>query len=249
MGAARPLPLGGRRFADLCRDVYVLAQYVDLTAGPRRGWRWEQRIADTLARRGFPATTGSSGVEVRGLLAASGLRHQMDATIECSDVYVVGEWKAYTKAVPKNELLRFKAATDDFYDAIVEYGVPKRPIVRLFGIAGDACPSLRGYAARHGIALIERSRWPSPVLADPLLRWPPGEGPSGIDVQRLAWLARPLQTVYPQLPDGSLQIPPQLPTPALEAILAVQDQWSTRLWDWVDSQPGTFEQYGLQLSA
>jgi hypothetical protein len=44
--------------------------------------------------------------------------------------------------------------------------------LRIFGVAGDASPNLRWYAARHGITLIERTRWPAPVLADPYLRWP-----------------------------------------------------------------------------
>ena len=52
------LTTGGRRFADLCRDLFTLAQ--DSVAqnaasrGPSRGWRWEARIADVLAYRGFP---------------------------------------------------------------------------------------------------------------------------------------------------------------------------------------------------
>ena len=62
-------------------------------------------------------------------------------------------------------------------------------------MAGDASPQLRWYAARHGIVLVERTRWPAPVLGDPLLRWPPGDGPDEIDRQRLACLSRPLRSI------------------------------------------------------
>ncbi len=166
---------GGRRFADLCRDLYALAQGANCDAagvrGPERGWSWEARVADALSRRGFPVEPLPGGVRVFGAVPASGLRHQTDAAVHCADAHVVGEWKSYSGAVPKNELLRFKAATDDLYDAL-SVRLPRRPVLRLFGVAGDASPQLRWYAARHGIALIERSRWPAPVLADPALPWP-----------------------------------------------------------------------------
>jgi hypothetical protein len=102
------------------------------------------------------------GIRVFGILPASGLRHQIDATIDCTDAHVIGEWKSYRGPVPKNEVLRFKAATDDLYEALIGCRV-RWPIIRLFGVRGDASRELRWYAARHGIALIERSRWPAPV--------------------------------------------------------------------------------------
>lgn len=238
----------GRCFSDLCQYLYVLAQTVDATPGPRRGWHWEQRIATVLAQRGLPVETLPGGVRVLGAMPASGLHHQTDAAINCKEAYVIGEWKAYTAPVPKNEVLRFKAVTDDLYDAMGE-NIPRRPVLRLFGIAGDASPELRWYAARHGITLVERSRWPAPVLARYDMPWPAGDGPSQIDRRRLAWLSRPLQDVYPRLPDGSLRLPRRLPDPAISSLLAIQDRWSERLWELIDSQPGTFEQYAIALTA
>lgn len=219
----------GRRFADLCRDLFVLAQVVDSTLGPGRGWRWEVRIAEALARRGLPVEAVPGGISVHGVLPQSGLRHQTDAAIRCADAYVIGEWKAYVGAVPKNELLRFKAVTDDLYDAMVEQQ-PQRPVLRLFGVAGAASPELRWYAARHGITLVERSRWPAPVLASANVVWPAGEGPDQIDRRRLAWLFRSLQEVYPRLPDGSTRLPRPLPKPTVDSLLAVQNRWSDYLW-------------------
>jgi hypothetical protein len=155
----------GRRFTTLCQDLFALAHAPDDVRGPERGWRWEHRIADYLGKKGFPVEPMPGGVRVFGIVPASGLRHQTDAAIDCVDAHVIGEWKAYSRPVPKNEVLRFKAATDDLYDSLVELR-PRLPVIRLFGVCGDASDELRWYAARHGICLVERSRWPTPVLAD-----------------------------------------------------------------------------------
>lgn len=225
-----------RRYPTLCAELYRLALERDDThRGPERGFRWERRVACALAERGFSANAVAGGVEIHGVLPASGLRHQIDATIGCRDAEVIGEWKAYRGPVPKNEVLRFKAVTDDLYDAL-SARPPRRPIYRLFGVAGDASDPLRHYAARHGITLVERSRWPAPVLADEHLPWPAGIGPSDIDRRRLAWLSRPLQSVYPRLPDGSLVLPKRLPGSAVEALLDIQDLWSDRLWELLDER-------------
>lgn len=246
------LTCGGRRFADLCRDLYVLAQDGDagtrLVRGPARGWLWERRIADTLAARGYPAEPMPGGVQVLGVVPASGLRHQTDAAVHCTDAHVVGEWKSYSGGVPKNELMRFKAATDDLYDSLA-LRLPNRPVFRLFGVGGDVSPQLRWYAVRHGVSLVEHSRWPAPVLADPLIRWPEGYGPSDTDRRRLQWMSRPMQDAYPRLPDGSLRLPPPPRESAVEALLALQDRWSDRLWSALDAEPGTFERFAGCLVA
>jgi len=223
--SARP----DRRFASLCADLHGLAQQPLDANGPARGWRWEERIAEGLRARGFPARSVAGGIHVHGVLPASGLRHQIDGEITCDDALVLGEWKAYHGPVPKNEMLRFKATSDDLYDEMASRRTPPRDVLRLFGVAGDGSPALRSYAARHGIALIERSRWPGPVLADPLLAWPDGRAPTDIDRQRLQWLSRPLQHVYERSADGRLLWPRRIPDPAVQALLAMQDRWSTRL--------------------
>ncbi len=55
------------------------------------------------------------GCSFLGRASLSGLAHQVDAVIGCRDVIVIGEWKAYRGTIPKNELLRFKAVSDDYY--------------------------------------------------------------------------------------------------------------------------------------
>lgn len=246
------LSRGGHRFADLCRDLYALAQDADTATevlrGPARGWLWERRIADVFAIRGYPTEPIPGGIRVFGVLPASGLRHQIDAALHCSDAHVIGEWKSYSGPVPKNELLRFKAATDDLYDSLARR-LPHRAVLRLFGVGGDVSTQLRWYAARHGISLVERSRWPAAVLADPQLTWPEGCGPSEADVRQLRWFSRPMQEVYPRLPDGSLLLPPPPADSAIDALLRLQNRWSDRLWSAVDAEPGTFENYASELIA
>jgi hypothetical protein len=242
------LMLRPHAYSSLCRDLFLLAQTPDESAGRERGSRWESQITTELALQGYPVECAPGGIRVFGVLPASGLRHQTDAAIDCVDAHVLGEWKSYRGPVPKNEVLRFKATSDDLYDALIQHR-PRRPVLRLFGVRGDASRELRWYAARHGITLVERTRWPAPVLADVGLPWPPGEGPGRIDRGRLAWLSRPLQRVYPHQPDGSLRLPRPLPDAAVEALLDLHDCWSDRLWDTLDSDPMVLEQrlFGLPV--
>jgi hypothetical protein len=211
----------------LAGELHGLAQYEDGTPGPARGFRFERRIADGLARRGFPVRAVPGGVEIFGVLPASGLLHQMDAEIRCADADVIGEWKCYVGAIPKNEVLLFKAKTDDLFDALLPRP-PKRPLFRFFGMAGDATRELRIYAARHGIGLIERSRWPACVLQDPFLDWPRGEGPGTEDLRRLDYLCRPMQSVVRTRPGGVLLARP-LSAVTADALIATHDRWSDRL--------------------
>jgi hypothetical protein len=226
---------GGRRFPVLCRDLHLLAQEIDPAPGPARGWRWERQIAEALFLRGFPVRSVFGGLEVHGAVPASGLRHQIDAEIRCRDALVIGEWKAYSLPIPKNEVLRFKAVTDDIYETM-SARPPRMAIMRLFGAAGDASYELRRYAARHGIAVVERSRWPAAVLADSELRWPAGMAPTDYDRRRLAWLCRPMQRVLRRQPDGSLLMSRPPREPAIDAVLALHDCWSERLSDILENR-------------
>ena len=227
---------GGRRYSCLCSDLYLLALEGVDGDGPRRGWLWEQMIAARLVERGYPARAIAGGVSIFGVTPASGLRHQVDAEIRCVDALVIGEWKAYRGPVPKNEVLRFKGITDDIFEGM--HGrPPTAPLLRLFGVAGDASTELRWYAARHGITLIEQTRWPAPVLADPYLRWPIGAEPSACEIERVRWLSRPMQEAYPAAEGGGYIVPP-LPAPStVEAMLRSQDALSEKLWRLIDADP------------
>ena len=219
---------GGRRLGVMLGELHGLAQLVDPEPGPRRGVRFERHVADGLAAAGFPVRMVPGGLEICGVLPASGLAHQIDADIACTDAHVIGEWKAYRAPVPKTEVMLFKAKTDDIYDTMSD-PPPRRPVLRVFGMAGDASPALRTYAARHGIALVERTRWPTPVLADPLMHWPEGTGPTREELRRLRFLCRPLQQVYCSTPGVGIVLAPPLSKVAAEALIATHNRWSRRL--------------------
>ena len=215
------------RFEVMCALLHTFAQAARSGFWAERGYRWERRVERELLLSGFAIRSLPAGSRVLGTFSASGLRHQVDAEIRCERAFVIGEWKSFTGPVPKNELLRFKAVTDDYYE-VMSPGVRRASVLRIFGVSGDGSLRLRRYAARHGIALIERSRWPAAVLADPSLRWP-GEGPPEGDRRRLAWMTRPMQRVMRHQDDGSmlLECPPR--DTAIEALLRLQERWSARL--------------------
>lgn len=234
-------------FSRLCRDLFLLSNLDMGAKGPLRGARWEQRIADHLAGLCVPAEAFPGGCSVLGHFSLSGLHHQIDTTLGCKNAVVIGEWKAHTGTLPKNELLRFKAVTDDYFMNIAGRG-PTLPIMRVLCCTGKASDNLRVYAAIHGILLIEPSRWPSAVLAGDPSIWPTHDAvPSDCERRRIAWLSRPLQKALVPRTDGSFLIPKPASLAAIEAALLLHDQWSARLWDSIDLKPGQFESYLLNV--
>lgn len=223
-------------FAALCRDLFLLAQDPPARAGPSRGTEWENRVAGHLTVRGLPVEATPGGCQIFGHASLSGLKHQIDGTIACPDALVIGEWKAHRAAIPKNEILRFKAAADDFYMAMAG-ALPARPVMRVFGGAGRVTRELRSYAALHGITVIDPEHWPAPLLATDHLGWPQLRRPvpSAEDRRTLAWLSRPMQQVLKPLAGRAFRVPPAPPPPRIAAALELQDHWSGRLWDAADS--------------
>ena len=228
--------------ADLCQDVFLLAQLGIDGSGPVRGRRWEQRVADCLAMRGVPSEPQPGGYSVLGHVSLSTLKHQIDGTLGCADAIVMAEWKAFTGNLPKNELLRFKAATDDYFMAFGNGG-PSRPVVRIFGGIGEASDSVRAYAYHHGIVLIERGRWPVPVLVSDKAFSPRPDSPcpGAADRKHLTWTARPMQHVLMSQDDGAFMVPKPPEKARIEALLSLHDHWSEALWQEWDFEPGRFE--------
>lgn len=229
-------------FARLSRDLFVLAHAGVCGRGAERGTRWERRVAEYAAASGIPVDVLPGGYTVFGHVALSGLPHQIDTSLGCNDALVICEWKAYGGDLPKNELLRFKAASDDYFMSVAE-GRPTRPVMRIFGGVGIASEGVRRYAALHGIALIESGRWPAPVLGHSQLPLgvPLGDGPSVHDRTALLWLSRPLSCVLNRQSSGSFVIPRPASAAHVESCLSAQDRWSEWLWDAIDAVPGTFE--------
>ena len=237
-------------FSDLCRDLFLLAHIGIDGVGSHRGWKWEQRVGDYLAKRGAPVEVLPGGCKVFGHVSLSTLRHQIDGAIDCADAIIIGEWKAFKGKLPKNELLRFKAATDDYFMALGNEA-PNRPVVRVFGGTGKASDELRAYAYLHGIALIEQDHWPVPSLvSDNVLRYQPDlPCPGPADRRHLEWTFRPLQQVLSAQGDGSFVLPTPPKLARIQSLLSLHSYWSDALWEEMDCDPGRFEDILARMQA
>jgi hypothetical protein len=227
------------RFERLCRDIFFLAQLAHSDHADQ-GFRWERRVASHIAAEGLAIETQPGGCSFLGRASLSGLAHQVDAVIGCRDVIVIGEWKAYRGTIPKNELLRFKAVSDDYYLSLGPHS-PGRPIMRVFGGTGVFTPELRRYGALWGITLVDANWWPAPVLASARTVWPGRCDPHLVDRRQLRWLSRPLQGTLCRQPDGSYRTPPPRARAHIDALIALHAYWSDELWAYVDDVPGRFE--------
>jgi len=225
-------------FVGLVRDLFCLANLHLAEGGAGDGAGLEQRIKRHLAATGVRPVTVFSGVRSLGSHSLSGLYHQIDATGATQEAVVIGEWKAYRGSLPKNDLMRFKAATDDYW--LRQHAFASAPVVRVFGGTGHASPALRRYAAQWGICLITTDHWPTPILASEATVWP-DEKPDNLARRYLGWLARPLNAVCTPQPDGTWSIPKPVPDAAVDHFLRLHDQWSAALWQRFDRRPGSFQ--------
>ena len=212
---------------DLGLDLFRAAQ----TAASGDGRAWESAAVSCVVGHGARPESVPGGARLYGFRSASWLAHQLDAVVALDGVDVILELKAHGKALPKNDLLRFKAATDDFYVGLGR-DLPRRPIYRLFAGLGVASMGMRRYAALHGIAMVERDRWPSIVLASPKVLGP-ADRPSCPEQRALACLVRPMQVVL-RPSGGGYVVGPGLADRALDATLDLQDIWSERSWASID---------------
>jgi hypothetical protein len=225
--------------ADLCLDLFLLG-HAHLAAGQAGdGVAFERRVRDHLDT---VALSHGTGFRIFPRRSTSGIYHQLDEEITCAQACVVGEWKAYTGQIPKNDLIRFKSATDDYW--LAHTTRRDQPVVRIFGGTGSVTEAMRAYAAQWGIIRIVPDRWPIPTLCDPELLSSPGrlDPPSQLDRRALTSLARPLNTVLELQQDRSWRIP-AVPTPAdLDGRLQLWEQWSDRAWGWWDDDvPARFD--------
>jgi hypothetical protein len=222
----------------LIRDLFCAAN-AHLAAGEAGDGRaFERRVERLLAASGVRPVEAFSGIRLLDSHSLSGLYHQIDATGRTREAVVIGEWKAYRNSIPKNDLLRFKAATDDYW--LRQHPYATAPVIRIFGGTGYVSPALRRYAAQWGICLITPDRWPAPVLAAETTTWP-NAAPDRLARRYLAWLCRPINAVCTPQRDGGWLIP-KLPTNAsIDHFLALHDRWSDELWRRFDRRAGSFE--------
>jgi hypothetical protein len=222
------------------RDLFCLAN-AHLAAGQAGDGRaFERRIERHLAAVGVRPVEVFSGVRSLGSQSLSGLYHQIDATGSTREAVVIGEWKAYRGAIPKHDLMRFKAATDDYW--LRQHHYAAAPVMRVFGGTGHVSAALRRYAAHWGICLITTDRWPSPLLAAQSTAWSNG-GPDHVARRYLAWLSRPLGSVCIPQADGSWSIPKPPDDATIDHFLSLHDRWSTELWRRFDGEPGSFNRW------
>lgn len=228
-------------FAAFCRDLFLLACVCPLPCGPERGRVWETSVFDYLTRRLTATESIPGGYRFCGYASVSGLSHQLDSACDLGKGIVLAEWKAHRGAIPKNDLLRFKAATDDYLIGLGR-AIPRHPVFRLFGGPGESSDQLRAYAAQHGITIINRRQWPIPVLVGDPFIWPAAAdpGPRADERRMLGWASRPWQRVMSARPDGAFLVHPPASAAMIQALLRLQSHWSDRLWDAVDEQPRRF---------
>lgn len=217
--------------ASLCLDLFLLG-HAHVEAGQAgEGFAFERRVRRHLDAIGLP---NARGFRVFGHRSISGLYHQLDEQTACHDSLVIGEWKAYSGQIPKNDLLRFKAATDDYWLAEPEH--VSIPVVRVFGGTGSVTESMRRYAAHWGIILLTPERWPIPSLCDQDLLWADGDldGPSAPDLRTMTNLIRPMSDLLALQADGSWRIPPMANAADMATRLGVWENWSEWAWKWWD---------------
>lgn len=222
------------------RDFFCLAN-AHLAAGEAGDGRaFERRVERHLVATGVRSVEVFSGVRSLGSHSLSGLYHQIDATGRTREAVVIGEWKAYRGSIPKNDLLRFKAATDDYW--LQQHPYATVPVIRVFGGTGYASPALRRYASQWGICLITPDRWPAPVLAAQTTAWP-DIAPDRLARRYLAWLCRPINAVCIPQRDGGWLIPKPPTNATIDYFLGLHDRWSNELWRRFDGRPGSFERW------
>jgi hypothetical protein len=222
------------------RDFFCLAN-VHLAAGePADGRAFERRVERYLVANGVRPVQVFSGVRSLGSYSLSGLYHQIDATGRTREAVIIGEWKAYQGSIPKNDLLRFKAATDDYWLQQQPYATA--PVIRVFGGTGHLSLALRRYAAQWGICLITPDRWPAPLLAAETTMWP-DIAPDRLARRYLAWLYRPVDAVCTPQRDGGWLIPRPPTNAIIDHFLTLHERWSDELWRRFDTRPGSFERW------
>ncbi len=217
--------------ADLVLELFLAAQQAPVGDGPAFERAFVERLHGTTIR--IESVPG--GARLYGFASQSGLAHQLDVVAALADGDVIVELKAHRGAMPKNELLRFKAATDDYLMGLAA-DAPSRPIYRVFGGPGHASRGMRRYAALHGIALVEGGRWPSLVLAGERVPWSVEEAPSLETRRSILALVRPMQEALRPIRGGYFASP-WARTQSPDAILELQDEWSFRLWAELDRGP------------
>lgn len=160
------------------------------------GDRWERNVASSLRAAGARVGQLPGTSMPFGFRSMSGLPHQLDLAASVLGALFLLEMKAHRRVVPKNDLLRFVAASEDCYLGLGPY-TPSQPLYRVLVSIAPAAASARLYAAVRGVGIIDGALWPAPVLASSRLTWPDGTLPPAPEERAaLNELVRPMQADY-----------------------------------------------------
>lgn len=145
---------------EMALDLFAIVQYwkppVD---GAARGRLFEKILYRHCEKRRLPLMETAGSRTVRGVRAASGIMHENDAVIACSDLTIQCELKHLSGEVSKNDLLIFNQKGIDYLCA-EDQRLRRLPLYRIFLSGNLLNPSARRFALQWGIVVIEPDRLP-----------------------------------------------------------------------------------------
>lgn len=190
------------------------------------GDRWERYIASSLRAVGARVGQLPGTCMPFGLRSMSGLPHQLDLAASVPGAVFLLEMKSHRRVVPKNDLLRFVAASEDCFLGLGPY-VPSQPLYRMLVSIAPTSPPARLYAGVRGVGIVDGSIWPAAALASLRLSWPGGIVPPSTEERKaLAQLVRPMQDDFNIRADGA-GVRYAAAAPIAWAI-QLQHEWSAR---------------------
>jgi hypothetical protein len=142
----------------LLRDLFCLANAHLLAGEEATAERLSTASNATSPLSGF-ALWRSSSAWAPGSVSLSGVYDQIDSTAMTRRALVLGGWKAYRGALPKNDLRRFKAATDYYWLGQHAHTSGGDPGLRRDWVRGARPAPL---PRQWGIGLLTPERWPAP---------------------------------------------------------------------------------------
>lgn len=169
--------------------------------GPERGRRFEGLFYGLCERRGIHLSEKAGSVSLAEQRTASGLRHEVDGATKAVNCVTHWELKHLTTKLEKNELLIFNGKSLDFLQGSNSF-YAKTPLYRFLLSGFNIRDECRYFAGLWGIAVIEPSRLPMPLLYEAVAR---GGAVCLSEADLLAvrdlaiWSCRPLQQVLKEL--------------------------------------------------
>lgn len=187
---------------DIVARSYAVVEVGGLSGyGAERGRRFEKLFYDLCERRGVHLTEKAGSVSLAEQSSASGLRHEVDGATRSTSCVTHWELKHLTSPLEKNELLIFNNKSLDYLQGSSRF-YAQIPMHRFLLCGNNIRDDCRQFAVLWGIAVIEPSRFPFPLIYEAVAR---GANTCLSQVDCLAvrdlavWSHRPLQRVIEEL--------------------------------------------------